>query len=93
MVQNNICTARVQILFHFVFFLEFVDAAGCIDQLRFTSEKRVAIRTNLHKDFLLRRTRLVLSTARAANHRVFINGMYTCFHSGKARFKDRVASQ
>ena len=72
--------ARNRSLLHFVFFLELVYAASRIDQLCFARKEGMAIRTNLNEDLFFRGTRLVLGTARAANHRVFINGMYTCFH-------------
>jgi hypothetical protein len=62
---------------------EFFHATGCINELLFTSEKRMTCRADTDFDILLGRTSAINSTARADNVSLIILWMDVRFHVWK----------
>jgi hypothetical protein len=67
-------------LFFGVFFLEALDAPGGIDKLLLAGKERVACRTDLQADFLLRGTGFELVPTGATHLHFMVLGMYFLLH-------------
>jgi hypothetical protein len=76
----NATAVANQRLFNIVLFLEFLDAAGRIDDILLPGVKRMAVGADLNVEILCGRFRLDLISAGAFNYSVFVFWMYIRFH-------------
>jgi hypothetical protein len=76
----NLLLTLAEPLFFGVFLLETLDAACSIDQLLLAREERVASRTDVHADFLLRGPGFELIPAGAAHKHLMVLRMDILFH-------------